>query len=123
MKRFSTKIVLGLIAIFVATLFGFPESELLAFQPEPATVAETTKETPAYMTLDSEVQDMETKGKLILTGVVGLALLSLLGIAFGYLRLNHATRGFYSRRLQLGATVVAAIVALICYGLYTTFSA
>lgn len=51
--------------------------------------------------------------RLLLTGGGGLALLALLGTLFGYLKLDTATRGYYTRRLQLAAgVVILAIVAL-----------
>ena len=51
--------------------------------------------------------------RLLLTGTLVVGLLGQLSVLFGYLKINHATRGFYSGRLQSfsGATSVAVVVA------------
>ena len=43
------------------------------------------------------------RGRIIGLAIVFSGLLLLLGLAFVYLRLDHATRGFHSGRLQLWA--------------------
>jgi hypothetical protein len=63
--------------------------------------------------------ELETR-QLIRDRIVGLAivffgLLSLLGLSFIYLRLDHATRGFHSGRLQLLGVFLGLIIVGICY--------
>ncbi len=72
--------------------------------------------------LDSEWDENLTRVRLISTGIAGGGVLSLLMVLFGYFRLNHATRGFYSRRLQLGAASLAILIALACYLLIVAFN-
>ena len=63
--------------------------------------------------------DLETR-RLIRSRIVGLAIffigiLSLLGLSFTYLRLDHATRGFHSGRLQLLAVFLGLMIVGICF--------
>lgn len=53
-------------------------------------------------------------GRLMTMGLGAFGVLGLLGIAFGYLRLDTATKGYYSGRLQFLAAV--AILALVAAG-------
>ncbi len=55
-----------------------------------------------------------TQNRLLLTACIGVGFFSLLAVLFGYLRLNHMTRGFYTGRLQTVSAVVAVIVVIIC---------
>ena len=43
--------------------------------------------------------------------------LALLGVVFGYLTIDTATRGFYSRRLQLAATVAILLIVFAGFAL------
>ncbi len=56
--------------------------------------------------------EFKTRNRLISGGLIGGALLGLLAVVFGYLKMEAATRGFYSRRLQT-ATLVMAFVILV----------
>jgi hypothetical protein len=64
--------------------------------------------------LDTRWAQVVVSGRLVRTAGVGLAVLALLAILFGYFRADTATRGYYTRRLQFVA--VAAILALIAAG-------
>ena len=57
---------------------------------------------------------VKAKHRLIHTGLLGGGVLGLLVTVFGYFRLDHATRGFYTGRLQFVAG--AAILALVLAG-------
>lgn len=59
--------------------------------------------------------EKKTLARLKVIGISGLGLFGLLTLLFGYLRLNHATRGFYSRRLQACAALAAVAILAICY--------
>lgn len=59
-----------------------------------------------------------TRNRLIYAGFIGLAVLGVLGVAYGFLHFNHLTRGFYVGRLQTFA--VGAIIALIAISYYLT---
>ena len=79
--------------------------------------------TPEFLTsIDEKWDNDQTRQRVVSTGIVGGGLLCFLGVIFGYLRLNHATRGFYSRRLQMGAASVTILITLICYGLFAAFN-
>lgn len=64
--------------------------------------------------LDERWEQEVAKGRLLQTGLVGGAVLALLGVLFAYFRLDTATRGFYTGRLQFLA--VGAILALAAAG-------
>lgn len=55
------------------------------------------------------------RNRVIAAAIFGGVVLALLGIVFGYLRMDHATRGFYSGRLQSIAAASAIVVLLIGY--------
>lgn len=61
----------------------------------------------------------QTRDRLVAIGLVGGTFLALLAVLFGYLRLDHATRGFYSGRLQLLAGISAVAILAVCYFLWT----
>ncbi|MDG1874322.1 MAG: hypothetical protein P8J27_10455, partial [Mariniblastus sp.] len=65
----------------------------------------------------NESQDL--RGRLIAVGFGMGLMLALLGTLFGYLRLDHATRGFHSGRLQMSAIGVVALILLAGYFLWT----
>ncbi len=81
---------------------------------ESRTVAEDSGNSHAT---ETKTRRAQTRRRLILAGISGFGTVSLLSVLFVYLRLNHATRGFYSRRLQAGAAVIAFIVLMACVGL------
>ncbi len=62
-------------------------------------------------------KEYQTRSRLFTTGAIALGVFGLLAVVFSYLRLNHATRGFYSRRIMMGAAVVAIVVVLFCISL------
>ena len=87
--------------------------------PEPGSVAsrpadDDLVESPVT---EDETRNVQTRKRLILTAISCFGVISLLSLMFVYLRLNHATRGFYSRRLQVGAGFIAVIVLMACIGL------
>ena len=59
--------------------------------------------------------ELTTQRRLIKGGLVGGSVLALLAVAFGYLKMETATRGFYSRRLQTVSLVVATTLLLLFY--------
>ena len=60
--------------------------------------------------------------RLLLTGTVLGVLLGQLAVLCGYLNANHATRGFYSGRLQSIAAVASIAVFLLGYAFYSTLT-
>ena len=48
--------------------------------------------------------------RLLMTGTLVVVLLGQLSVLFGYLKINHATRGFYSGRLQSFSVVASVAV-------------
>ncbi len=48
-------------------------------------------------------------------GLIGLSVLALLGIAFGFFASDKATRGMYTVRLQLGSVALVIVTALILW--------
>ena len=69
------------------------------------------------MKFDGEsTKERQTRDRMVAIGLIGGTLLALLGVAFGYLRLDHATRGFYCGRLQMLA--VACSVSILAFGYF-----
>jgi hypothetical protein len=64
--------------------------------------------------LDHEWRDVVQTSKVLTTGLGAFGLLGLMGVVFAYLRLDTATKGYYSGRLQFLAA--AAILALSAAG-------
>ncbi len=64
--------------------------------------------------LDARWSEVRATSRLFQTGLGGGALLLLLATMFGYLKLDTATRGYYTGRLQFGAA--AAILAIVAAG-------
>jgi hypothetical protein len=67
--------------------------------------------------LDQRWRDVVATSRMLGVGFVGGAVLALLAVAYSYFRLDHATRGFYTGRLQFLA--VAAILVLVTAGVLT----
>ena len=65
-----------------------------------------------------ESVDSQLRSRLICYAFFGGVLLVFLALLFGYLRLNHATRGFHSGRLQLAALVLSGVVVVVGYLLW-----
>lgn len=63
---------------------------------------------------ESETHRM-VRGRIIGLAIVFSGLLLLLGLSFVYLRLDHATRGFHSGRLQLLAAFLGLLIVGICF--------
>lgn len=61
----------------------------------------------------------QMRNRLVMVGFGVVAFLALLGVVFSYLRLNHATRGFYSGRLQSLAIVCFIAILAVCYFLWS----
>lgn len=61
----------------------------------------------------------QTRDRLVGFGVIGGAFLALVGVLFAYLRLDHATRGFHSGRLQLLSGLISVVIIATCYFLWT----
>jgi len=57
--------------------------------------------------------------RLIAVGLIVGMVLALLGTLFGYLRMDHATRGFHSGRLQMMALGVVGLILIAGYFLWT----
>lgn len=64
-------------------------------------------------------EQKQMRDRLVGFGVIGGAFLALMGILFAYLRLDHATRGFHSGRLQLLASFISILMLATCYFLWT----
>lgn len=62
-----------------------------------------------------KIAQCRTQKRLIKSGLVGGSVLGLLAVAFGYFKMENATRGFYSRRLQTGSLVLALALIFLVY--------
>jgi hypothetical protein len=79
---------------------------------------EPMKEEPQ---LDQPGRGTTLSNRLLLTGTLVVVLLGQLAVLFGYLRINHATRGFYSGRLQSFSAVASVAVIAAGYLFYVTW--
>ena len=77
-------------------------------------------ETEAGETEEDSLSDSR-RNRLVAAGFFGAIFLALLGVLFAYLRLDHASRGFHSGRLQMIALAVIGLIGLIGYLLWTQF--
>jgi len=59
--------------------------------------------------------DVVLRDRLVLTTVALAVVIACLAILYAYLRLEHATRGFYSGRLQTGAGLFGLAVIVVAY--------
>lgn len=66
---------------------------------------------PFCQELDQRWSDIRSKSRLAQTGIGAAIVLLFLGTLFGFLKLDTATRGYYTGRLQLAAS--ATILALV----------
>lgn len=131
-KKWSPDKVLGSvtislrISVLVLILFNLVWTNS-AFAVEPVKLASRTSGEIRSLQAGGQVGDAvnsEVKvgwkiRRLIRDRILGLAivftgLLLLLGLSFIYLRLDHATRGFHSGRLQLLAVFLGLIIVGIC---------
>lgn len=67
---------------------------------------------------DKETRD-PIRDRLVAVAILGGAFLALLGVLFFYLRVDHASRGFYSGRLQMISVIAVIIILAVCYLLWT----
>ncbi len=78
----------------------------------------------AYQSLDASLKyepakPIRIRNRIVTAGVFGGALLGFLSVLFGYLKLNHLTRGFYSGRLQTLSIACVILILGLCYFLWT----
>jgi hypothetical protein len=66
--------------------------------------------------LDRRWTKVKATSRVAQTGLFSGAVLALVGSIFGYFRLDNATRGYYTRRLQFMAA--AAILAVVGFSLF-----
>jgi hypothetical protein len=65
--------------------------------------------------VENDWKEALTLSRLVRTGLTGGALFLGLAVLLGYLRADNATRGFYTRRLRLGAAAVILALAAVIY--------
>ncbi len=64
--------------------------------------------------IEAKWQQVKATSRVMQTGLVAAGVLLLIGSVFGYFRLDNATRGYYSSRLQF--MTAAAILAVVGAG-------
>ena len=84
----------------------------------PSDVAPTESASAVSESLE-KFGDRSLRDRLVSYVFFGGLLLVFLALLFGYLRLDHATRGFHSGRLQIAALALLAIVLVVGYLLWT----
>lgn len=89
----------------------------LASPVVPTTLACASTALLAQSFEESDAEADQVQRRLLWVGIMGGGLLALLGVLFAYLRLERASRGFHSGRLQMYALSAAALILLACYGL------
>lgn len=63
-------------------------------------------------TAKKQIHQSAIRARLRIAGVSGIGLLALLAVLVSYLKIDHATRGFYSRRLQTIGMLLAIGILL-----------
>lgn len=63
-----------------------------------------------YSAYEKKQDEIRQRRLLIEIGLFGVGLLSVLAAMYSYLKLDHATRGFYTKRLQTLLILIMAIV-------------
>jgi hypothetical protein len=73
--------------------------------------------------LDGRWAQVKATSRVLQTGLVSVSVLMLLGSVFGYFRLDNATRGYYTGRLQFmtAAAVLAVVGASVIAAQYITW--
>lgn len=64
------------------------------------------------VTVANPLSESALANRLLLTGTTTVTMLLWMATFYGYLRVDHATRGFYSGRLQTLAIVIGLTVLL-----------
>lgn len=67
-----------------------------------------------------QAQERQIRSRLKISGLIGIGMLGLIGIAWGYLKIDQATRGFHSRSLRRMALLVSLVFVvglLVLFGL------
>ncbi len=62
-----------------------------------------------------QLAENRIRSRILLAGLFGAGLLAILAVLFGYLRINHATRGFYDRRLQTISIMIFMAIIIAVY--------
>ena len=87
----------------------------LAVDPEFAKAINSLDDSMNY----EPEKELDVRNRLVSTALIGGMLLGLMGVLFSYLRLEHATRGFYSGRLQTLAIALAIAIFVLGYILWS----
>ena len=86
---------------------------------KPGLCSATETELTAQSESVEVIDDRSLRNRLVGYAFFGGLTLVFLGVLFGYLRLDHATRGFHTGRLQLVALILLGIVLVVGYLLWT----
>jgi hypothetical protein len=73
--------------------------------------------------IELALRNLQLRDRLAYSGLMAISLCGSLFVLFGYLRLNHATRGFYAGRLQLASALLIGALASLVVFLWLTFLA
>ena len=93
-----------------------------AFSQEPevesnSTLLESVNKMDRVLAGEESERD-PLRDRLVAVALIGGAFLALLGVLFFYLRVDHASRGFYSGKLQMASLIAVAIILLVSYLLW-----
>jgi hypothetical protein len=69
------------------------------------------------------VSEQALSNRLVAVGILMGVVVAMVAVIYGYLKLELITRGFYSGRLQVAATVLSLVIAVGAYFLWIAITA
>ncbi len=95
------------------------EAPIADRDPEFAKAFNSLDETLNVDPEEKLASELLLRNRLVTAALIGGMFLGWMGVLFAYLRLDHATRGFYSGRLQTLAAVISIAILVVGYILWS----
>jgi hypothetical protein len=128
MSRHAHLLLCGIVcfSLLLAVCNGWNQTGF-ALEPSTVTLGDTMAnesnldEVVRVIDASDLVHEEYLGNRLLLTSTLLGILLGQLSVLYGYLKINHATRGFYSGRMQSIAAVTSITVLAIGYFFYVSW--
>ena len=117
----AVALMIGLFLSYASpTILAAPKTNTFAAaQQNTPNATSTSKQTVTLEPVESDsAQERQIKQRLLTVVLIGGVLLLLLTFAYGYLRLELTTRGFYSGRLQIASGIASLATITGAYFLW-----
>ncbi len=119
-RFFLTMVLLGFFALMTAQT---PHASASECRVSEVPSANLTPHQPLGLMLAEEKSSIDKSKRIMLVGAGCIGIFGTILILFGYFQLNHATRGFYSGRLQTLALGLIVILLGFAFWLAQQFGA